>query len=164
MEGKVMKTAFILLNLIFIVWRSHALSLSANDVLTADDKTYFCDKLIIGISGAKIYNAAGEITKIPGKSIKSFIKNGQVFVKLPVVSRWNDTIGMAFMQLISSRSGLQLFRYCSNCLRYDPVENAIAPANPVYRYYVFKGGRYLLLLDENNSQAFFDFFNVKVIS
>ena len=159
-----MNRAFILLNLIMFVWRSQAFCLSAKDIVISDDKTYFGDKLIIGTASAKIYNGTGEITKIPEKSIKSFMKDGQVFVKLPVVTKSNDTIGLAFMQFISSRSGLQLFRYCSNCLKYDPVEGIIDPLNPVYRYYIFKGGRYFMLLDENDSETFFDFFRVRVIA
>jgi len=159
-----MKKALTLLILVLIALVSKAISPPASDIVVSDGKTYFCDKVIMGTASAKIYDASGEITKIPSQSVESFIKKGQVFVNLPVITKTNDTVGMAFMQFISSRSGLQLFRYCSNCLKYDPVEGVIAPINAVYRYYIFKGGRYFMLLDEKDANTFLSFFGVTKIA
>jgi len=159
-----MKSTFILLNLMLIALSGQARNPPINDIVVSGGKTFFCDKVIMGPASAKIYNSAGEISKIPSQSVESFIKSGQVFVKLPVVTMANDTVGMAFMQYINSRSGLQLFRYCSQCLHYDPVEGVIAPINQVYRYYIFKGGKYFMLLDEKDADTFLSFFGVKVIA
>jgi hypothetical protein len=159
-----MKNLFVLLSIMLVNSVCQAIRPPINDIVVSDGKTYFCDKVIMGPASAKIYYAAGEILKIPSKSVESFIKNGQVFIKLPVITKANDTIGMAFMQYINSRSGLQLFRYCSNCLKYDPVEGVIAPVNTVYRYYIFKGGKFFMLLDENDSATFLAFFGVRVMA
>jgi hypothetical protein len=158
-----MKKAIILLVLLLIALGSQAVSPPINDVVVSNGKTYYCEKMIMGPASVKIYNAAGEITKIPSHSVESFIKNGQVFVNMPVITKTNDTIGMAFMQYISSRWGLQLYRYCSHCLRYDPVEGIIAPINQVYRYYIFKGNKFLTLLEEKETETLLSFFGVKVL-
>jgi hypothetical protein len=159
-----MKKSTIVLVMILFASCGQVFSRKTSDIVVSEGKTYFGDKVIMGSANTKIYNAAGEITKIPSSAVESFIKSGQVFVKLPVVTKAKDTIGMAFMQYIASRSGLQLFRYCSNCLHYDPVEGVIAPINAVYRYYVFSGGEFFLLLDEVNTVSFLTYFGVKVIS
>jgi hypothetical protein len=163
-EGKDMKKTIIISGIMLLASFGQAFSRSAGDVVVTDGITYFAEKVIPGTEKIKIYNATGEITKIPSRTVESFIKNGQVFVKLPVVTKTKDTVGTAFMQYITSREGLQLFRYCSNCLHYDPVENSIAPINAVYRYYVFSGGKFFLLLDELNTDSFLSYFGVKVIS
>jgi hypothetical protein len=159
-----MKNLFVLLSIILVTSVCQAISPPINDIVVSDGKTYFCDKVIMGTASAKIINAAREAFKIPSKSVESFTKNGQVFMKLPVITKANDTIGMAFMQYINSRSELQLFRYCSNCLKYDPVEGVIAPVNNIYRYYIFKSGKFFMLLDGNDLDIFFDFFGVRVMA
>ncbi|MEI6749252.1 MAG: hypothetical protein ACOYMF_12455 [Bacteroidales bacterium] len=159
-----MKRAVIILGLILIAFLSKAINPPINDIVITDDKTYFGDKVVMGPSSVRIYNKAGEITKIPSHAVESFIRNGQVFVKMPVITKANDTVGMAFMQYITSRSGLQLFRYCSHCLNYDPVAGVIAPLNQVFRYYVFKGGKFIMLLEEDNATSFLSYFGVKVLA
>jgi hypothetical protein len=159
-----MKKAIIISGIILCASLGQVFSRSASDVVVSDGITYFGEKIIPGTANIKMYNTSGEITKIPSRTVESFIKNGQVFVKLPVVTKANDTVGMAFMQYIANRSGLQLFRYCSNCLHYDPVESVIAPINLVYRYYIFKGGKYFMLLDEKEADTFLAFFRVKVFA
>lgn len=159
-----MKKVRALLSIMLLVFGNLAISMTANDIVISEGKTFFCEKVLMGPATARVYNAAGEMTKIPSRSVESFIKDDKVFVKLPVVNKTKDTVGMAFMQYIASRSGLQLFRYCSNCLHYDPVEGVIAPINAVYRYYVFSGGKFFLLLDEVNTESFLSYFGVKIIS
>jgi hypothetical protein len=158
-----MKKLIIITGVLILASWNQAFCRSGNDVVVAEGKTYFGDKIIPGPAKIKIYDTMGEITKISNNAIESFIRNGQVFVKLPVVTMANDTVGTAFMQYITSRSGLQLFRYCSQCLNYDPVEGVIAPINMVYRYYIFKGGKFFMLLDDKDTDAFMSFFGVRVL-
>jgi hypothetical protein len=158
-----MKKINVLLVLLFIVFGSQAKSPVTKNYVISNGETYFCEKVIPGPANTRIYNAAGEVIKIPCQLIESFKQDDEVFVKLPVISKSNDTIGLAFMQYISSRAGMQLFRYCSRCLQYDPLEGVIAPVNPVFRYYVFKGGKFFDLLDEDNLESYLSFFNVRII-
>lgn len=147
-----------------LVYGSQAMGRQISDIVVSGGITYFGDKVIPGPANVKIYNSAGEVIKLPNQTVESFTRNGQVFVKLPVMTKANDTVGTAFMQYLTSRSGLQLYRYCSNCLHFDPLEGEIAPMNLVYRYYIFKGGNYLMLLDEKDTGTFLSFFGVKVIA
>jgi hypothetical protein len=159
-----MKKVIVLLGIMLLASGNRIIGRQISDIVVSDGITYFGDKVIPGPASVKIYNSGGEIIKIPNQTVESFIRNEQVFVKLPVVTKANDTVGMAFMQYIANRSGLQLFRYCSKCLHFDPLEVEIAPINPVYRYYIFKGGKYFMLLDEKDTDTFLSFFGVKVIA
>jgi hypothetical protein len=159
-----MKKTIIISGVVFFMSFGQVFSRSMNDVVVSDGQTIFGDKVIPGNKNMKIYNADREITKIPSRSVESYTKEEKVFVRLPVLTKANDTVGLAFMQYITSRSGLQLFRYCSTYLNFDPLEGEIAPINPVYRYYIFKGGKYLMLLDETDTETFFSFFGVKVLA
>jgi hypothetical protein len=159
-----MKKIIVLLGIMLFAYGSRAIGRQISDIVVSDGITYFGDKVIPGPSNIKLFDSEGQITKLPNQTVESFIRSGQVFVKLPVITKSNDTVGLAFMQYITSRSGLQLFRYCSKCLQFDPLEGEIAPINPVYRYYIFKGGKYLMLLDEKDTDTFLSFFGVKVIA
>jgi len=163
-EDSIMNKMITLLIFLMIGSEIQAGSPLAKNYVVSKGKTYFCEKLIVGSANTKIFNAVGEVTKIPVHLVDSFRQGNNIFVKLPVISKSNDTIGMAFMQYITSRSGLQLFRYCSKCLQYDPVESIIAPVNQVYRYYVFKGGKFFKILDKENIDSYLSFFGVRVIS
>jgi len=73
------------------------------------------------------------------------------------------TVGLAFMQYITSCDGNRLYRYCSNCLKYDPVNEKIDPELPVYRYYIFKSGKFISVTDDFDLQSQVASFGVKVI-
>ncbi len=68
------------------------------------------------------------------------------------------------MQFIASHDGNRLYRYFSNCLKYDPVNEKIDPVLPVYRYYILKSGNFVSVTDDEDLQAQLSSFNVKVIA
>jgi hypothetical protein len=102
--------------------------------------------------------------KIPTFLINAYQKNGLLFERLPVVNKNQDTAGWAFMQFIASHEGYRLYRFCSNCLHYDPATGHIAPENPVYRYYVFKRGKFVSMTDDYNDIAILKQFGIKKLS
>ncbi len=95
--------------------------------------------------------------------IDAYSQNGVLFEKMPIVCKNQDTAGWAFMQRISSRNGYSLYRFCSNCIHYDPVDGIINPVYPVYRYYIFKNGKFVSLVDEHNAKEQLAKFGVKML-
>ena len=127
------------------------------------DNTYYCNVIRMGQGNTRIYSGSGMI-KIPTSIIDAYSNDGMLFERLPVVNKNLDTAGWAFMQFISARSGYRLYRYCSNCVHYDPLTGEIAPETPVYRYYIFKDGNFVNMLDENHIKTQLSRFGVKLRS
>lgn len=120
-----------------------------------------CDLLRVGKANTKLYQDGKKLLKIPTRLIDSYSMDGKLFEKMPIVCKNQDTAGWAFMQLISSKNGYKLYRFCSNCIHYDPEEGVIAPELPVYRYYIFRNGQYVSLIDEHNAKEQLASFGVK---
>ena len=127
------------------------------------DNTYYCNEIRMGQGNTRIYSGLSMI-KIPTSIIDAYSNDGMLFERLPVVNKNLDTAGWAFMQFISARSGYRLYRYCSNCVHYDPLTGEIAPETPVYRYYIFKDGNFVNMLDENHIKTQLSRFGVKLRS
>jgi hypothetical protein len=127
------------------------------------DNTYYCNSIRMGQGNTRIYSATGML-KIPTPLISAYYLEGKLFERMPVVNKNLDTAGWAFMQFIASRSGYRLYRYCSNCVHYDPVSGEIAPPTQVYRYYVFKDRKFVAVADERNVKNLLTRFGVKMIS
>ncbi|HOW30094.1 MAG TPA: hypothetical protein PLP88_00875 [Bacteroidales bacterium] len=133
-----------------------------NDFVIADGIYYDCAEIHRGFSNTRITTNDGEKLKIPNFLVQSFRQNGHHFELLPLVNGKGDTVTMTYMELIASRNGSNLYRYCTNCNKYDPENGEVAPLNRIYRYYVFKNGRLQLLHDGAATDAVFAFFQVKV--
>ena len=152
---------FILMLLMSILVK--AVDKSTECYVVIGDNTYYCNEIHIGQGNTRLYSASG-IVKIPTPFIHAYAQNGEVFERLPVVNKNKDTVGWAFMQFISSRSGYRLYRYCSNCIKYDPISGEIDPSTLVYRYYIFKDGKFICLADETNVKPLLSRFGVKLRS
>jgi|APIni6443716594_1056825.scaffolds.fasta_scaffold600174_1 hypothetical protein len=127
------------------------------------DETIYCDKIQMGKVSTKIYLDGNVSLKIPTNKIRAYAQNGTFYEYLPVLNERFDTTGWAFMEYIVSHDGNRLYRYCSNCLKYDPVNETIAPVLPIYRYYIFKGNMLVTVTNDDNLQATVALFGVKVV-
>lgn len=156
-----MKTS---LNIILLVLLSTGvLAGSMGDgFVVADGVTYFCKTMRTGLFNTRIVTNDGHLVKVPNNSVQAYQMNGHQFERLPLVDRRGDTIDYAFMEFIAQNNESRLFRYCSNCCKYDPLYGEIAPLNPVYRYYVLSNGRLKLLADDDETGKTLAFFSVKV--
>ncbi|MHC1777046.1 MAG: hypothetical protein AB9834_16720 [Lentimicrobium sp.] len=156
-----MKTS---LNIIFLVLLSTGvLAESMGDgFVVADGVTYYCKTVRTGLLNTKIVTNDGHIVKVPNNSVQAYRMNGHQFELMPLVDRGGDTIDYAFMEFIALNNDSRLYRYCSNCRNYDPLNGEIAPLNPVYRYYVLSNGRLKLLTNDDETGKILACFNVKV--
>ncbi len=155
-----MKTSALLILLLFHASVQNAANKPASNFVIIGDKTFYCDDVHVGKSSTKIFTDGRKYFKVSTFNISAYAQGGRFFEYLPVLNISNDTTGWAFMQLIATRDGSRLYRYCSNCLRYDPLTGIIAPVLTVYRYYIFKSGNLRLVSDDRNSKSLLKAFGV----
>jgi hypothetical protein len=158
-----MKTSLIIITLALLSTGAMAES-SGDGFIVADGVTYFCQTIRTGLANTRIMTMDGSIVKVPNNSVQAYRLNGHQFELLPLVDRQGDTIDYAFMEFIATGNNSRLYRYCSNCRKYDPLNGEIAPINFIYRYYVLRNGHLELLTNENMAVEILSCFNVKVIN
>lgn len=156
-----MKTSLIIIMLVLLSTGLPAES-TGDGFIVADGVTYFCQTMRTGLAHTRIVTIDGDIVKVPNNSVQAYRLNGHQFELMPLVDRGGDTIEFAFMEFIAMSNDSRLYRYCSNCSKYDPLNGEIAPLNRVYRYYVLRDGHLKLLKDEDETGTTLEFFNVKV--
>jgi hypothetical protein len=156
-----MKTSLIIIALVMLLTDVPAES-TGDDYVVADGVTYICQTMRTGLANTRIMTNEGGIVKVPNSSVQAYQLNGQQFELLPLVDRRGDTIDYAFMEFIAINNDSRLYRYCSNCCKYDPLNGEIAPLNRVFRYYVLRNGRVKLLADEKEKGKTLSTFNVTV--
>lgn len=156
-----MKTTIIAVIALFLGLNGFAAD--RNNFVVIGDETVFCDEVKIGKANTRVYSNNKQILKIQTCFIDAYSSNGILYEKLPVIDNSRDTSGWAFMQFISSRNGYRLYRFCSNCVHYDPATGMIAPQVPVYRYYIFKDGKFVSMTDDSNVKKQLAFFGVRVL-
>ncbi len=137
---------------------------SGGDFIIIGKKTYFCDQIRVGKAKTSIYLDGKRFIKVPTWIINAYAQGGNLYEYLSVLNKNQDRTEWAFMQFITTRDGNRLYRYCSNCLHYDPVSRKIEPIRPVYRYYTFRKGVFVSVTDDNNVGEIFSLFGLKVIN
>lgn len=158
-----MKTLVLFTLLVILQSGLLAATKTTDTFIIIGDETYFCDDIHVGKSKTSIFIDGRQFFKIPTIIVKAYSQNGRLFEYLPVMDKDRNTAGWAFMQFIASSNGKRLYRFCSNCIHYDPVSGKIAPTLPVYRYYTFKGGEFISVTDDQNEKEELTSFGVKAI-
>jgi len=157
-----MKSSALIILLVILTSGLKSAGKSTDNFVIIGDDTYYYDEIRVGKSSTSIYIEGKRFLKVPTFDVTAYAEKGNFYEYLPILTTEQDTAGWAFMQFIASCDGYRLYRYCSNCLKYDPVTCVIAPTTPVYRYYVFKSGKFVLVTDDQNEKSQLAFFGVKV--
>jgi hypothetical protein len=113
------------------------------------------EKIRIGVKNARVVLETGEHAVIPIENLDSYSLQGRIYEKEIVYKNGESTGRSSYMELLASRNGLNLYRN----LEYD--NEAIEPLNPVDRFYVYKGGKLYLALDEKSLPSVFNFYGLK---
>lgn len=157
-----MKTFALFLLFCFLVSGIYPANKPTGNFVIIYGNTYYCDDIHVGKSSTKIFYEGKKFIKIPTSKISAYAEGGSLFEYLPVINKNQDTTGWAFMQYIACSNGNRLYRYCSNCLKYDPVTGIIAPLNPIYRYYIFKNGSFVSVTDDQDMKEQLAVFGLKL--
>jgi hypothetical protein len=113
---------------------------------------YFGEELKMGLFNTKIISSDGTVSKIPNRDVVAYMHDSRLFEYLPVVCETNDTTCFAMMEYITSRSGLNLYRY-----------SFYADKDLKYQFFIFKEGKFHLLIDQKNAKTTLPFFRIRVV-
>ena len=148
-----MKHSILIIALVFFGFLLKAMAEGETDsYVKTDSNVYFGQDLKMGLFNTRVFSSDGTVTKIPYHEIVAYMDNLRLFEYLPVVCERNDTTCYAMMEYVTSRSGLSLYRYdCYDC----KVKRSV--------YYVFKGNKFHLRIDQKNASTTLPFFGIKVV-
>ncbi len=125
---------------------------SEPDYVVVNDQVYAVESLRISpIFGFTGKTDEGRV-RFKVSEVKSYRKNGEVYCKMPVVENGHNTGREAFMELITTRGGLAVYRqtnYLDSWTRADQL-------------HVFKGTDYTLTVDQANRENLLRFFSFAI--
>jgi len=115
-----------------------------------------CENIRIGINYAHVVLGNGDKMKISLQKIDSYCSNGEVFDRMVLYKNGRSTKRSVFMQAITSRNGLILYRN----VEYDRDSSDPLKSHSVY--YVYDGDALHLTLDEKSIPDVFRFYGLKL--
>ncbi len=154
---------FFLLTLIFLA----ALCISArglydNDVVVTGKTIYYCTKVTFSMMHARCILHDGSVVKLNMHDINAFQKNSCTYEKVPIYRNNKPTSQVYFMQLISTRDDMKLYRYDRSDLYFEHPSKEKPSVCSGNVYYVFKNGKYVMELCENNFITVMNFFGINI--
>ncbi len=161
--GMTMRTLWTILLVVMLAIGTQAAGPTASCFVVVDKDTYYCDEVKPGKATFRLFTEGKQLMKVPAGKVTAYSVNGKLYERLPVVTRNQDTAGWAFMQFIATHDGFRLYRFCSNCVYFDPATGEIAPSTPIYRYYIFKHGKFVSLTDDQHYESQLAWFGIKLI-
>jgi len=144
-----MKRSILIIALILICFGLKAMV--GNDetcFVKAGDKLYFGRDLKIGIAHTKLICFDGTVAKFENHDVTAYQHHHRLYRLMPVICDDNDTLCMAMMEYLSTKSGFSVFRYCC------PKNNQA--------YFVYKDGEFYCRINEDQIENLSDF-GIKVI-
>jgi len=132
--------------------------------IKADGKVYFGSEIRTGLFKTRITHADGTSTKFSNGTIEAMLNKGKAYELLPVVGKKNKVVCHALMEFVAAKNGLRLYRYNCYSEHCDLANGIIDKAHPQSIFYVFKDGKFHLLVDSDNAASILPFFGIEVIS
>jgi hypothetical protein len=142
------KITFILVLALFSV---NLVALEIGDYVKTSDGTFFFKRVRQGINCCLVgIKENGEKVKFMKPEIIAYAKDGQVYEKMPLYNSNQASGEKVFMALVTYRHGLKLYKY----------ENMAGQSSSKFRrYFVFKGEKFMLEINEKNRPTMISFFN-----
>lgn len=115
------------------------------DYVITDDGVKYYSRVRLGFTNlVGIEN--NERNRYRVNEINTYMKDGRIYERMPVVVNNQKTGRYTFMELVTYRNGLKVYK------------NRVNEFHPVYEYFVFKGQEFVLQFDERNVQSLNNFF------
>lgn len=140
-----------------------AKDLSGNYYMISTGEKLYCKKIQVGAQKIKATLENGEKVIIPTSQVKMYHLNGKTFEKLPVYANNRNTNKETFMEFVTTRAGLKLYKYSKYVEGYDKVTKEYMGVSKVDYYLVFKGDQFYVEVTDRNYKTLFEFFRIKVI-
>ncbi|MGF1586028.1 MAG: hypothetical protein ACFCUM_11935 [Bacteroidales bacterium] len=115
-------------------------------IVTGEEIEYY-EKVRYGISASLVGVKDSNRDRFKSCDVSEFRKNGKVYERMPVIRDNKETGRYTFMEVVSYRNGLKVYRY------YHP-----GITTQDYELLVFKGDQFVVKFDEKNSLSLSNFF------
>jgi len=157
-----MKTTILLALCLVLTAGLYAGPTNSISYVTANGQTYFGDKVRSGLFHTRILSPGQETVKIDNDDITAYMQDGRLFERLPLLADNTNTKDEVFMEYVTTRSGLRLYKYSSFDENTNLPEGIVCKASAKYCFFVFKDGKYYLKVDEKNAETTLPFFGIAV--
>lgn len=109
----------------------------------------------------KVVLQNGEKLLLPMAQIKTIKANGKIYDKLPVYKNDKPTDKEAFMELVTTKRGLKLYKYYTD-IDSDNREFGfnVSVDYKMENYVVFKDGQFKTEINDSNYPAIFTYFGL----
>jgi hypothetical protein len=119
------------------------------DYIITGDEVKFYDKVRMGIPTGLVGIREEGKDRYKMSDVTAYRKDERVYEKMPVVKNNLNTGRYAFMEVVSYRNGMKVYRY-----RDYSAQNQ----NDEYRYLVYSGNRFVVEFDIKNYETLSTFF------
>jgi hypothetical protein len=143
-----------------IVMSAKTAELKANYFIMKSGETMTCKRILFQTNYVKVIMENGSKLIIPKEQIKVIRTNGKYYEKMPVYSNNTKTNDEIFMQFVTTRAGLKLYKYTTDISKiidnkaFDKIDYSADC------YVVYKGDQLHVNITEKNYQTLFEFFRV----
>lgn len=127
----------------------------------ATGEKLFCTKIRLGPVNTKAVLENGEKVLLRTADIHSYRLNGKIFEKMPLFENDVKTSKNVFMQFVTTRAGLKLYKYTTSEEGIDKLSGRYLKSTSVDHYVVYKGDQFYVSITDKNYPTMFEFFGIK---
>jgi hypothetical protein len=126
------------------------------------DNVYFGCNIRSGLLNTRVINSEGDIYQIRNKDINRMVKDGHLYEKMPLSLENDKKTTTAMMEFVCQKNDLRLYKY--TCVKgYCDFSNGIVDERQSRDFYfVFRDGKFHLLIDANNAEAILPYFGISI--
>jgi len=124
--------------------------------IKAGDKVYFGKDIVTGLIHTRVVLPDGLFAEFDNREITAYKHHDKLYMLMPVICDKSDTLCLAMMEYITSKSGYMVFRYCCST-----EEDRLTEAKRNY-FFVYKEGKFNCRISEDQTDALLSF-GIKVI-
>lgn len=157
-----MKTLFYTAILgLFVNLSATAKPIGTNYYVSVTGQLTDCKRIAFRANEIKVVLENGENVLVPMAQIKTIKAKGKVYDKLPVYRNNQPTNKEAFMELITTKEGLKLYKYLTD-ISSDKREKGfnVNDGYQMENYVVYKDGQYKEEINDLNYAAIFAYFKI----
>ena len=129
-------------------------------VIVTGEKLY-CTKIRMGAVNTTATLENGEKVKLRTAEIHSYRLNGKIFDKMPLYENNKFVNRNVFMQFVTTRAGLKLYKYTLFEEGMDKLSGMYLKSTAVDHFVVFKGDQFYVSITDKNYPTMFEFFGIK---
>jgi hypothetical protein len=155
-----MKTIILTLVAMSVVFSINAGEVKSSYYINNTGETMNCKKIQFRSNSIRVVLENGEKALIDKDNIKAIRVKGDYFEKLPVYIENKNTGKEEFMQFVTTRGGLKLYRYKVNISDYNGLKSFNLKGSVAECYVVFKGDQFHVAVTDANYPTLFSFFGL----